>query len=438
MLGTSAVKFVLVGLSHKTAPVEIREQVFIPEAGVGECVRRLVDRDLIESGMLLSTCNRTELYAVASPETEPDRLFEAFGLWPHALPFEAWRRYAYQLSGEDAVAHLFRVASGLDSMVIGEAQVLGQIKKALVAARQAGGMDARLEIIARGAIRAAKRTRHETGIGRRPVSVSHAAVAAAINILGNLTGRHVLLVGAGEMSEVALRLLRKQKIGSVYLASRTFDRADEVAQPLGGEAVPFEAIDDIIADVDLILTSSSAPHHVLDAARVEGFQSRRGGRSLLIIDMAVPRDVAPAVAEVPGVHVLDIDDLHTRAESNREERTAWVPAAERIIDDELQATRLALDARESAPTVEALVHHVERLRDGVLERHLSRVPKEEVATRDAMRELANALTARFLHGPVRALRESPDPTLDAAVMANAFDLTRGLSTPEPLTDRESS
>jgi glutamyl-tRNA reductase len=416
------VKFVLVGLSHKTAPVDIREQVFIPEAGVGECVRRLIDRDLIESGMLLSTCNRTELYAIASPDVSPDRLLESFGLWPHALPFEAWRRYAYQLSEEEAIAHLFGVASGLDSMVIGEAQILGQIKSALVAARQAGGLDARLEIIARGAIRAAKRTRHETGIGRSPVSVSHAAVAAAANVLGDLSGRRVLLVGAGEMSEVALRLLRKQRIGDLYLASRTFERADQVAQPLGGQAVPFDAIDEIIGDVDIILTSSSAPHHVLDARRVESFQARRGGRSLLIIDMAVPRDVDPEVSQVPGVHLLNIDDLHTIAQASREERQTWVPAAERIVDDELQATRRALEARESAPTVEALVHHVEQIRDTVLERHLSRVPADELATRDAMRELADALTAKFLHGPVRALRESPDPTLEAAVMRDAFDL----------------
>ena len=263
-------------------------------------------------------------------------------------------------------------------------------------------------------------------------------MAAAANVLGDLAGRRVLLVGAGEMSEVALRLLRKQRIGDVYMASRTFERADQVAQPLGGQAVPFDAIDDIIGDVDIILTSSSAPHHVLDVRRVDSFQSRRGGRLLLIIDMAVPRDVDPEVNEVPGVHLLNIDDLHTIAEVNRDERQSWVPAAERIVDDELQVTRLALEARESAPTVEALVHHVEQLRDSVLERHLSRVPADEVETRDAMRELADALTARFLHGPVRALRESPDPTLDAAVMRDAFDLTRGLSTPGPLLDREPS
>ena len=427
-------KFVLVGLSHKTAPVEIREQVFIPESGVGECVRRLVDHDLIDSGILLSTCNRTEIYAVAAPEAAPDRLLESFGLWPHALPFDEWRRYAYQLSGEDAVAHLFRVASGLDSMVIGEAQILGQIKRALAAARQAGGLDARLEIIARGAIRAAKRTRQETGIGRRPVSVSHAAVAAAASVLGDLAGRRVLLIGAGEMGEVALRLLRKQRIGDVYLTSRTFERADEVARPLGGQAVPFDGIDEVIGGVDIILTSSSAPHRVLDARRVESFQSQRGGRSLLIIDMAVPRDVDPDVSQVPGVSLLNIDELYTMAQTSREERKAWVPAAERIVDDELQTTRLALEARESAPTVEALVRHVEQLRDSVLERHLSRVPADEIGTRDAMRQLADALTARFLHGPVRALRESPDPTLEAAVMTDAF----GLSTPGPLLDQEPS
>ena len=419
--------FVLVGLSHQTAPVDIREQVFIPESGVGECVRRLIDRDLIESGVLLSTCNRTELYALATVEAAQDRLLESFGWWQHALPFDAWQRHAYRLSGEEAMAHLFRVASGLDSMMLGEAQILGQIKKALVTARQAGALDARLEIILRGAIRAAKRTRHETGLGRRPVSVSHAAVAAAASLLGELAGRRVLLVGAGEMSEVALRLLHKQRIGHTYLASRTFDRADQVAQPLGGEAVPFDAIGEIIAEVDIILSSSSAPHHVLDAALVETFQSSRAGRPLLIIDMAVPRDVDPDAGRVSGVHLLNIDDLQTIAEANREERKAWVPAAETIVDEELRATRVALDARESAPTVQALVNRVERLRDGVLERHLARVPATEVETREAMRDLAEALTAKFLHGPIRALRESPDPTLEAAVMNDAFDLDQNPS-----------
>ena len=417
-------QFVLVGLSHKSAPVEIREQAFIPEAGVGECVRRLIDHDLIESGVLLSTCNRTELYAVASPSEAPDRLIESFGWWSHELPFPAWKRHAYQLTGEDAMAHLFRVAGGLDSMVVGEAQILGQIKEALGRARLARGVDARLEIILHGAIRAGKRTRHETELGRQPVSVSHAAVAKAATVLGDLASRGVLLVGAGAMSEIALRLLRKQRIGPVYLTSRTLDRADRVAQPLGGQAVGFDAIEDIIDGVDIIMSSSSAPHHLFDASRVEALQSRRAHRRLLIIDVAVPRDVDPDVSRVRGVHLLNIDDLQTIAETNREARKAWIPSAEAIIDEELRATHRALEARESAPTVKALINRVELLRDGVLERHLARLPAGDVMTRQAMRELASALTAKFLHGPIRALRESPDPTLEAAVMNDAFDLDR--------------
>jgi glutamyl-tRNA reductase len=421
------VKFVVLGLSHKSAPLDVREQVFIPETGVGECVRRLIDHDLIESGVLLSTCNRTELYAIASANDTPGRLFESFGLWPHQLPFEAWQRYAYRLTGEDAMDHLFRVAGGLDSLMIGEAQVLGQLKRALSLARQAGALNAQLEIIIRGALRAAKRIRHETGLGRRPVSVSHAAVAATQEVLGGLAGRNVLLLGAGEMSEVTLRLLRNQRIGSVYLASRRFERADEVAQTAGASAVPFDAIEEIIGAVDIIVSSSSAPHHLLDAGRVMTFQERRGGRPLLIVDMAVPRDVDPSAGGVAGVHLLNIDDLQRVAETNREAREAFVPAAEQIVAEEVRATALALDARESAPTVQALVSRVERLRDGVLERHLARVPATEVETREAMRDLADALTAKFLHGPIRALRESPDPTLEAAVMNDAFDLDRNPS-----------
>jgi glutamyl-tRNA reductase len=416
------VKFVLLGLSYKSAPIDVREQAYIPESGIGECVRRLIDHDLIESGVLLSTCNRTELYAIAPPDDTPDRLFESFGLWPHQLPFESWRRYAYRLNGDDAVAHLFRVAGGLDSLMIGEGQVLGQLKRALARARQVGALDAHLEIIIRGALRAAKRIRHETGLGRRPVSVSHAAVATAQDLLGGLAGRNVLLLGAGEMSVATLRLLRNQRIGDVYVASRTFERADEVAQPAGGTAVPFDAIEQVIGGVDIIVSSSSAPHHLLDAGRVMTFQQQRGKRPLLIIDMALPRDVEAEAGDVAGVHLLNIDDLQRVAEANREERQAFVAAAEQIVEDEVRTARLALDARESAPTIKALVDRVEQLRDGVLERHLARVPAGEVEAREAMRELADALTTRFLHGPIRALRESPDPALEAAVIQDAFDL----------------
>ena len=412
--------FVLVGLSQKSAPIEVREQVFIPEDGVGECVRRLIDHELIESGVLLSTCNRTELYAVASEQAQ-DRLLESFGLWPHELSYETWRRYAYQLSGDEAIAHLFRVASGLDSMILGEGQVLGQIKDALVQARLAGVVDARLELILRGAIRAGKRTRHETELGRKPVSVSHAAVAKAAEAFGNLRNRGVLLLGAGPMSEIALRLLDKQGVDPVYLTSRNIERADRLARPLNGQAVAFDAIDQVIAEVDIIMSSTGAPH-VLDRRAVEALQERRARRPLLIIDMAVPRDIDPRAGDVEGVHLVNIDDLQAIAEANRDERAAAVPAAERIIDEELRATRRALDRRESAATVAALVNRMEELKRSVLDDRLARVPVGDLRTRRAMRELADALTARFLHGPIRALQESPTPPLEATVITDAFGL----------------
>ena len=172
----------------------------------------------------------------------------------------------------------------------------------------------------------------------------------------------------------------------------------------------------------VLLVTREAPHHLFEKSHVEGFQSRRSGRPLLIIDLAVPRDIHPEVSRVSGVHLVNIDDLQTIAETNLEGRRAWIPAAERIIDEELRRTRLALEARASAPTIRALVNRVEGLRDGVLERHLAQLPANDGQTREAMRKLADALTANFLHGPIRALRESPDSALEASVMNNAFDL----------------
>ena len=401
--------FVVVGISHKTAPVEVREQAVVPEPVLGACIQRLVDRDLIESGVLLSTCNRTELYALATGGDRGERLVEAFGQWPHELDYETWCRYAYRLSDDEALRHLFRVAAGLESMVVGEAQILGQVKDALARAREAGAVDARLQVIVQGAIRAGKRVRAETSIGRRPVSAAHAAVASAREMLGDLAGRNVLLVGAGTISQVALRLMRNQRIGQVYLTSRTRQRADRVATRLGAEAIAFEAIEGRIESVDIVISASSAPSYLFDRGLVERLQARRGGRPLLVIDLAVPRDVDPAVSDVAGVRLLNIDDLRTIAATNLADRTNAIEPAERVIEEELARTRRALQAREAAPAIAHLVQRVEALRDEELARHLARVPVEETAGRDAMRALADSLTRKFLDGPVRAMRDEPSP-----------------------------
>ena len=416
-----SLKFVAVGLSHKTAPLEVREKTFIPESSVGQCLRRLVDRDVIESGVLLSTCNRTELYAMSRGEDAPDRVLQSFGWWPHELPIETWRRYAYGLSDEEAIVHLLRVAGGLESMIVGEAQVLGQLKDAFAQARQAGRVDARLQIILQGALRAGKRVRHETALGRRPVSVSHAAVAKCQEVLGDLAGRGVLVVGAGTMNQITVRLLKNQRVADVYLTSRSTERADRLAELVGGTQLEFAAIDDHIERVDIIICSTSAANHVFDATRIRSLQARRAYRPLLIIDIALPRDVTPDVGHVPGVHLFNLDDLQSVATINLEERKASAPAAESIIAQELARIQRALEAREAAPVVEALVRRIERLRDSELERQLAAIAPDDRETRSALQHLAEALTAKFLDGPVRALRNSPDPALEASVLTQAFD-----------------
>ena len=414
--------FAVAGLSYKTAPLDVREKAYVPESGVGECLQRLIDRGIIESGILLSTCNRTELYAIMASPDGADRLRESFGLWPHQLAFDSWRRFAYQLSGAAAIAHLFRVAAGLDSMVLGEGQILGQIKQAFERAQQVAKLDPSLHVALRGAIRAGKRVRHETELGRNAVSVSHAAVAQARTVFGGLRGRGVLLVGAGPMSEVALRLLRNQGIGETYVTSRTVERAERMALPFGARAIAWDEIDAVIDAVDILLSASSAPSYLFDVPQVRRMQERRRLRPLLVLDIAVPRDVDPAVAQLPGVYLFNVDDLREAADANLEGRRDAIPAAERIVAEELDRTRAALRAGEAAPTATALVRRTQQLRDEALARHLGRVPATETRHREAMQRLAADLTARFLDGPLRLLRFSDDPMVDEAVIRDAFDL----------------
>jgi len=421
--------FVLVGLSQRTAPVEVREQAFVPEGSVGACVRRLLDRDLIEAGVLLSTCHRTELYAVAARADADDRLLLAFGDGPHQLDFGTWRGHAYHLAGRPALEHLFRVAAGLDSMVVGEGQVLGQLKRALDLALQAGTLDPALHVILRGAIRAGKRVRHETDLGRHAMTVSHAAVAQARETFGDLAGRGVVLVGAGTMSEVALRLLRNQGIRQAYVVSRTIERAERVARPAGAQAIELSQVEAIAGDIDIIISSSNAPSYLIDPIRAGVLQDRRGHRPLLVIDIAIPRDVDPDVAQIPGVRLFNIDDLRTIAEANMHEREGAIPAAQRIVDAELDRTEATLTARDSADAISALVAHGHRLREQELARAIARLPEADDATRAAMRRLAEGLTARFLDAPVRHLRQAGDAPVDQDVLRQAFGLGRGDARP---------
>ena len=406
-------EFVVVGLNQKTAPVAIREQAFIPPAAVGECVQRLIDRELVDSGVLLSTCNRTELYAMASTPTTAERLVEAFGQWPHQLPFDIWQRHAYRANGRPAMQHLFRVAAGLESGVLGEGQVLGQLKSAVNLAREHHVTDPSLEIVMRGAIRAGKRVRTETGLGQRALSTSHIAVSRAAEMLGNLQDRGVLVVGAGPMSRITLVRLRQLGVATLFVASRTVERAQQAAAAQVAKAIPMDGIADLAERIDVILSATNAPHVLLDVSTVEAFQRRRAGRPLLVIDMAVPRDIDPLVGSIPGVRLLNIDDLQSTAAPDH--RGAWLSASESILVEELAVTEDALEAREAADLIAAVVERTNRLRDELVERFAARLPDDDPVGKHAMRQLAQSLTARLLHQPIQALRRAPDERTRSAI-----------------------
>ncbi|HEY9287574.1 MAG TPA: glutamyl-tRNA reductase [Candidatus Dormibacteraeota bacterium] len=407
--------FVVVGLNQKTAPVAIREQAFIPASAVGECVQRLVDRDLLDSGVLLSTCNRTELYAMAPGPMAAERLVDAFGEWPHQLPFDTWRRHAYQATGRPALQHVFRVAAGLESAVIGESQVLGQFKEAVSLARDHHLTDPSIEIVMRGAIRAGKRVRTETDLGRTALSVSHIAVSKADEILGDLPKRGVLVVGAGPMSRIALRLLRQHGVGSLFVASRTVERAQHAAGSGLAQAIAMGEIDGVADRIDVILSATSAPHFLLNASMIEALQRRRAGRPLLVIDMAVPRDIDPLVGAIHGVRLLNIDDLQSMAGPNPDHHRARISAAESILVEELEATEDALEARKAADVIAAVMHQANQWRDQAVERFAARLPDDDQAGKRAMRDLAHSLTARLLHQPIQALRHAQDERTRSAI-----------------------
>jgi glutamyl-tRNA reductase len=400
------VDFVVVGLNHRTAPVEVREKAYIPEPALRECLQRVVDRELLQSGLLLSTCNRTELYGFSNASDGGQRLLDSFGLWPHQLSFEAWRQHAFSISGDQGLVHLYRVAAGLDSMVVGEAQVLGQLKDAARRAGELGMFDSQLHIVVRGALRAGKRVRSETELGRSPVSVSHAAVVLARQIFdGNLAGRRVLILGAGAMSEVALRLLKNQGIASVTVASRSLERAEAVGLERGADAIAFSEVEASLVDADIVISSSSAPHYLLDTQTIERVQALRDGRPLILLDIAVPRDIDPQAGSIEGVHLFNIDDLRSVAERSLARRRSWVDAAERIVAEEVDRTRNSLSARSRADAVATMVKRAEIVRDRELVRFTARLPEEDRPGREALGDLAHDLTAKLLHEFIEDLHD---------------------------------
>jgi glutamyl-tRNA reductase len=404
----------IIGVNYKTAPIELRERIAISREELPETTRALADVPGVNECMIVSTCNRVELLAsVDSPQIDLAAfLHQHFGLDPALLA-----PHIYRDDDQDAVNHLFRVAASLDSMVVGEPQILGQVKEAFSVARASGTVGGQLEHLLQSAFAAAKKVRTETEIGSNSVSIASVAVDLARKIFGSLQGRTVFLVGAGKMSALAARHLLQQGAGSILVTNRTLERARSMAAPFRGRVIPFESIYDAASEADIVISSTGAPHPIFRKEHGQAFMHRRRNRPMFFIDIAVPRDVDPEMNKLEGIFVYDIDDLQQVAAAHMEERSREASDAESLIASEVARFEQRQRTVNVAPAIVSLQAQAEEIRQAELRRfhaRFSTFSEEQIA---AVEALTRGLVNKFLHPPMTALkqaaREGDSARLDA-------------------------
>ncbi|HXA30584.1 MAG TPA: glutamyl-tRNA reductase [Candidatus Angelobacter sp.] len=414
-------ELVAAGLTFRTAPLAVRERAVVPESEARHVLRYLVGHSGLLAAAVLSTCNRTEFYMVSPDEHLAAEAVPRLARYLDPSGSGEVADHLWSLRGPDAVRHMFRVASGLDSMMIGEAQILGQFKAAHRTARLAGTVDAHLDFVMRRAVSVGKRVRTDTAVGRRAGSLSEAAVEYARSAVGSLDGVGVLLLGAGKMSAQAAKRLAGYG-ARLSITSRGGESAVDLAARLGGVPVELGNIDETVRQCEVILCSTSSPVPVLTRADVERLQSLRGGRPLCIVDIAVPRDVDPEATAVPGVTLVDLDGLGARVAGNIEGRRGELPAADRIVEEELENTVLVIGQRGSAgPTIAALTQRAEELRRREVERALGRTDLDG-ELRAQVEVMTRSLVRKLLHGPIAHLKDSADDPAIALTLRAVFDL----------------
>ncbi len=403
---------VVVGLNHRTVPLDLLERMTVSDAHLPKALGDLCSRDEIGEAVLLSTCNRTEVYAVVErfhPAYQDIRNFLSEMAY---LPPEAFSDHLYTHYDDEAVAHLFGVAAGLDSAVLGESEILGQVKSAweLAQAEEAAGPS--LNMLFRHALEVGKRARTETGIARHTTSVAQAAVAMATDRLGTLAGKRILVLGAGDMARgmvaslAALTESHPTEPPELLVANRTWARAQELAASVGGRAVHVDDVPTVIADVDLLLTSTGASSIMFEEADLAPALAGRVDRPLLIVDIAVPRDIDPAVGELNGVTLLDMDDLRVFAEAGLRQRRREVSAVDRIVVAEIDRYLAVSTAREVAPLVAGLREQAEDIRLAELERFRGKLDGLDEREREAVEALTKGILAKLLHEPTVRLKDA--------------------------------
>jgi glutamyl-tRNA reductase len=417
----------LVGISHKTAPVELRERIDFHAHGLAESVRTLGGRGSTREVVVVSTCNRAELYAacddVAAAREDLMRFISEF----HALPASLVMPHVYGMSDLDAARHLFRVAAGLESLAMGEPQILGQVKQAHTVAAEARTAGAILNRLFHSSFAVGKRVRSETALGAGAVSISYAAVSLARKIFGDLSGRSVLVIGAGAMGKLTARHMKSQGVEHMTIISRTMASAARTAEAIGGaRAAHWDDMNAMLAASDIVITATGAQASILTKARIESIVRPRRNRPLFIIDIAMPRDVEAAAGEIEDVFLYNIDDLQATVRENLARRTSEVARAEAIVAEEVEKFGAWFRARGAVPTVVALRERFETIRRAELERldfKLSTLPPEARARVD---EITHLIVEKLLLTPTEQLKElSDDETITA--YSDALNRLFGLS-----------
>ena len=404
-------EFLVVGLNHRTAPVEVREHLSLNKEQLPEALSAMSGQQV--GGVILSTCNRSEFYTLDlpndDPETAADRvkkfLVERFGI--SLLDID---RYLYVYRGYDCIHHLFRVSSSLDSMILGEEQIIGQVRDAYEAATTAGTAQGPLAQLFQQALRVGRRVRRETGISRNAFSVSRACVEMAKSVLGDLSSSRVLVVGAGEAGELAAEVLSLSGVTDITVTNRTFQRAEELAANLSARAVPFDRMPKALQDTDIVIGCTGSPGYVLRADLIGNTMAARPDRPLLLIDIAVPRDIDPEAAQVKNVFLNDVDDLESATQASREKKAREAEWAEELATDEAQQFRQWCLDLEALPTVIKLRNRADQVRSFELNKTLrklnGRLDKEALESLDAM---TRAIVNKLLHDPTMFLKERKGP-----------------------------
>jgi glutamyl-tRNA reductase len=399
-------RLVLIGVNHTTAPIEVRERLAIPAGRLAEATRTLVHQPGIREGIILSTCNRVELLTLQEVNSAagPDllRFLEEY----FAIATATITPHLYEYREREAVRHLFRVASSLDSMVVGEPQILGQVKESYTIAREVGAVSGSLDSLIQRAFTVAKKVRSETQIGSSSVSVASVAVDLARKIFGSLQGKSVLLVGAGKMSELAARHLIQQGASHILVANRTLERAERIAAQFNGSVIPFDELYDQAARADIVITSTGSPEKLFGRSHGQHFLQSRRNRPMFFIDIAVPRDVDPRMNEVEGCFVYDIDDLQQVAQANLADRSREAQAAESIVTREVDKYQQRVQSLDATPAIRSLQEHAEALRQAELRRTAPKLTGLTAEQQAAVDALTRSLTNKFLHAPMTALREA--------------------------------